>query len=125
MLVRCAFVCQDISLTDVTRFEISTLKRRNLPDSLHLCYIYIYKERKKSFTRVREIEEGRRGEESVTEEKAEWHFSRLIRIISASCFPSVTSVKQLGSAVTIGFHVPMVSPARRVDILVESAGGDV
>lgn len=53
MLVRCAFVCQDISLTGVTPFEISTLKRRNLADSLcyipfyiHI-YVYIYKKRKR------------------------------------------------------------------------------
>ena len=40
------------------------------------------------------------------------YFGRLIRIISATCFLSVSSVKQLGSAVTIGFHVPLVSPWR-------------
>lgn len=86
-------------------------------------YIYIERERRKNkivYTRL--VEEGDffLRVPRVMEEKAEWHFSRLIRIISTSCFPSVSSVKQLGSAVTIGFHVPMVSPVRRVDILVES-----
>lgn len=53
------------------------------------------------------------------------HFGQLIRIISTSRFLSLSSVKQLGSAVTIGFHVPMVSLVQGDDILVESAGGDV
>lgn len=38
---------------------------------------------------------------------------------------SKSDAKQLGSAVTIGFHVQMISRVRRVDILAGSAGDDV